>query len=481
MGDNEHSGDEKALPENKKRTVKTRAQVEALEQFYDEHKYPTESMKEEVAKAIGLTEKQVSGWFCHRRLKDKRLSNDAKAGGRQDRSSGIVQDRGSGFRQDSCGSTKQGDDRHFEPREVESRRLTCQESSAAEINYELGSRHLAMAKHCSPDDTSSGSSSSLRHTSFSYERDHFGVDVSRNHGQGLAIGVKEFKPRTGPSGYLKVKCQVENAAITAVKRQLGRHYRADGPPLGVEFDPLPPCAFESPIAEPHNGSYYAEESALAYSPEVVMGHRNHNSGPGYRYTSGISSHNSQMDSRSKKARGPDNPEAYYQEKFHTRSPKYNQNDFRPAKSSSTDIHEGSVKRNRVHESWESDQRTARDVGVMSLDSLSGHNQSNIYAAKINRKPSEPWLQNHKSKRPKVSTSDHYDSGRLNSTYKVFENDDSKYKGLFRRTPKETKSPGEKVAVNDSFDPVQPEVASKDEIFTVNYRSPTLSCSSSVIR
>ncbi|XP_051142086.1 uncharacterized protein LOC127259009 [Andrographis paniculata] len=53
------------------------------------------------------------------------------------------------------------------------------------------------------------------------------------------------KPRSGPSGYLKLKHPSENPAITAVKKQLGSLYTEDGPPLGVDFDSLPPGSFTS--------------------------------------------------------------------------------------------------------------------------------------------------------------------------------------------------------------------------------------------
>ncbi|KHN17282.1 hypothetical protein glysoja_044568 [Glycine soja] len=55
---------------NKKRKLKTPAQLKALEDFYNEHEYPTEEMKLVLAEELGLTEKQISGWFCHRRLED---------------------------------------------------------------------------------------------------------------------------------------------------------------------------------------------------------------------------------------------------------------------------------------------------------------------------------------------------------------------------------------------------------------------------
>ncbi|KAK3001514.1 hypothetical protein RJ639_020806, partial [Escallonia herrerae] len=235
--------------------VKTPSQVEALENFYDEHKYPTESMKLELAESIGLTEKQVSGWFCHRRLKDKKLLNgDAYAHGRQDRSSGVIQDHGSGLKQDSCGSTKQGDYRHYDAREVESRRLAGEDLSAADLRYELGSHQTG--NNSSTDDTSSGSRSPLEDSRPPQNTVPFSMASSRYLPQiakSVSIDMNSLKGRTGPAGYLKVKGMVENSAITSVKRQLGRHYREDGPPLCVEFEPLPPGAFESPIKDPVDG------------------------------------------------------------------------------------------------------------------------------------------------------------------------------------------------------------------------------------
>ncbi|KAL0447903.1 UNVERIFIED_CONTAM: hypothetical protein Slati_1918200 [Sesamum latifolium] len=189
-----------------------------------EHKYPTESMKIQLAESIGLTEKQVSGWFCHRRLKDKKLMNGENyATGRQDRSSGLVQDRGSGHRQDSCGSTKQGDDRNFDTREVESGRLTTKEFSAADLMYEHGNHYAGNYNRV--NDASSGSSSSLRNISNHQNGDPFDAASSKYLIPKFPTDVKGGKARSGPSGYLKVKGQVENAAITAVKRQLGKHYR----------------------------------------------------------------------------------------------------------------------------------------------------------------------------------------------------------------------------------------------------------------
>lgn len=207
-------------------------------------------MKLELAESIGLTEKQVSGWFCHRRLKDKKSPNDeAQTHEKHDRSSGVIQDRGSGLRQDSCGSTKQGDNKHYDPREVESRRFTTESLLLTEPRFDHGSQHnnIMDDDDGDDDDTSSGSSSPLKDNFHPQNVDLAGSLTSKYP---THIDVKNVKARTGQSGYLKVKGQVENAAITSVKRKLGRHYREDGPALGIEFESLLPDAFENLVNAP---------------------------------------------------------------------------------------------------------------------------------------------------------------------------------------------------------------------------------------
>jgi hypothetical protein len=214
-------------------------------------------MKSELADQIGLTEKQISSWFCHRRLKDKRLRDEVCTNGRQDRSSGIIQDRGSGLRQDSCGSTKQGDYRNLDPREVESQRLYGRDFHPADLTYDRTSRYTGNVTGI--DNISSGSSSSLQDKFVCQREDPYDAETSKYLAQnGAAMplipkGTDNFGYK--PSGYLKVKGEIENAAITAVKMQLGRHYKEDGPPLGVEFQPLPPGAFASPSRDPVNGKF----------------------------------------------------------------------------------------------------------------------------------------------------------------------------------------------------------------------------------
>ncbi|MCD9559102.1 hypothetical protein HAX54_016835 [Datura stramonium] len=337
-----HSEDDKGhVGKNKARIIKTPAQIEGLEKFYEEHKYPTESMKLEVAESLGLTEKQVSGWFCHRRLKDKRLlSRETYANGRQDRSSGVIQDRGSGFRQDSCGSTKQGDDRYFDHREVESRRLTGTEVSAADVTREVDTQYRAESNLM--EDTPSGSSSSLQDARFSQNVESFDMATSRYLPCNEPTDLKSVKPRTGPSGYLKVKGQVENASITAVKRQLGSLYRQDGPPLGVEFDPLPPGAFESSVQTPVDDPEYAGEPVPDLTPDFTKVYKQSDSGIGYGSISKTNSHVSDLDGASfKKLNKSAHSEYYINQKPRQNSSMHNGDCYYLGRNSSIEMHKDS--------------------------------------------------------------------------------------------------------------------------------------------
>ncbi|KAG5017379.1 hypothetical protein GLYMA_08G301700v4 [Glycine max] len=288
-----------SMEKNKKRRLKTPAQLKALEDFYNDNKYPTEEMKSELADELELTEKQISGWFCHRRLKDKKMLNDEVcANGRQDRSSGVIQDRGSGLVQDSCGSTKHVHYRYLDPKEVESHGLYNHGFSAADITY--GHKNHRYAENDSAtDNTSSESSSSLQDRLLCQGQDPYDMEPSSHvtpNGSLLPPNTKGANNMGHkPSGYLKVKGEIEHAAITAVKKQLGKHYREDGPLLSVEFDTIPPEAFECQIADLANEAYYAANPALPNSPEVSAVKKQSSLSSRYdSYFTKISSQDSQM-------------------------------------------------------------------------------------------------------------------------------------------------------------------------------------------
>jgi len=56
-----------------KRVMKTPYQLEVLERTYTEDPYPNEATRVELSVNLGLTDRQLQMWFCHRRLKDRKL------------------------------------------------------------------------------------------------------------------------------------------------------------------------------------------------------------------------------------------------------------------------------------------------------------------------------------------------------------------------------------------------------------------------
>ncbi|KAK4725741.1 hypothetical protein R3W88_030658 [Solanum pinnatisectum] len=385
-----HSEDDKGhVGKLKARILKTPAQIEGLEKFYEEHKYPTESMKLEVAQSLGLTEKQVSGWFCHRRLKDKRLlSRETNAKGRQDRSSGVIQDRGSGFRQDSCGSTKQGDDKYFDHREVESRRLTGPEVSAVDVTREVDTRYRAESNLM--EDTPSGSSSSLRDARFSQNVESFDMATSRYLPGNEPTDLKYVKPRTGPSGYLKVKAKVENASITAVKRQLGSVYRQDGPLLGVVFDLLPRGAFESSVQTPVDVPEYAGEPVPYLTPDFTKVDKQSNSCVRYGSISKTNSHGSDLDGANfKKSNKSAHPEYYINQKPGQNSSMHNGDRYYLERNSSIEMRKGSGREVAVDGRCNYKLMAKHDDAEIKTSPGSSGGFRSSYSAKVNREQVMP--------------------------------------------------------------------------------------------
>ncbi|XP_020209586.1 homeobox-DDT domain protein RLT1, partial [Cajanus cajan] len=55
-----------------KRQMKTPFQLETLEKAYAVENYPSEATRAELSEKLGLSDRQLQMWFCHRRLKDKK-------------------------------------------------------------------------------------------------------------------------------------------------------------------------------------------------------------------------------------------------------------------------------------------------------------------------------------------------------------------------------------------------------------------------
>ncbi|XP_048323256.2 homeobox-DDT domain protein RLT1 isoform X1 [Ziziphus jujuba] len=170
-----------------KRQMKTPFQLETLEKAYALETYPSESMRADLSEKLGLSDRQLQMWFCHRRLKDK------KEGG--------------------------------PPKKARKTVAALPESPIDELR----------AGHEPGSDYGSGSgsgSSPFGHTELRNA-------VSRSVGDDMPMGRRYYESR---------QTIMELRAIACVEAQLGEPLRDDGPVLGIEFDPLPPDAFGAPLA-----------------------------------------------------------------------------------------------------------------------------------------------------------------------------------------------------------------------------------------
>ncbi|EEF44370.1 homeobox-DDT domain protein RLT2 isoform X2 [Ricinus communis] len=192
-------GEKKKPPEGEvksKRKMKTASQLEILEKTYAVETYPSEELRAELSAQLGLTDRQLQMWFCHRRLKDRK----------------------------GPPVKRQRKDESPAPSVVPGGEVT---GVAAEVRNEL----LPMpAAGSSPFGHGMDSRRVVARTP--------GVAVARISSEMSAI-KRYYEPQ---------QAIAELRAIAFVEAQLGEPLREDGPILGMEFDPLPPDAFGAPIA-----------------------------------------------------------------------------------------------------------------------------------------------------------------------------------------------------------------------------------------
>ncbi|EXB54945.1 Homeobox protein [Morus notabilis] len=193
-------GEKKKPPEGEnknKRKMKTASQLEILEKTYAEEAYPSESLRAELSVKLGLSDRQLQMWFCHRRLKDRKATPTPAKRPRKDSLGAAGFAGGSG-----------------------------EELAAGDLGNEHGSGpvpgpstfgHFVEPQRIAPRHRGAG---------------------PRAGGDMLPAMKRYYEPQqTNP----------ELRAIAFVEAQLGDPLREDGPILGMEFDPLPPDAFGAPI------------------------------------------------------------------------------------------------------------------------------------------------------------------------------------------------------------------------------------------
>ncbi|KAF9609028.1 hypothetical protein IFM89_012468 [Coptis chinensis] len=180
-----------------KRKMKTAAQLELLEQTYLVETYPSEALRAELSEKLGLTDRQLQMWFCHRRLKDRK--NVPVKRQKKDTPGSTVSVGGGGYNDDDM-------------------------MGGSEMGNEDGSR------------SGSGSGSSPFEPRKVVARAN--AAVSRIGGD-MSMVKRYYEPP---------QMSLESRAVAFVEAQLGEAIREDGPILGMDFDPLPPGAFGAPIA-----------------------------------------------------------------------------------------------------------------------------------------------------------------------------------------------------------------------------------------
>jgi len=152
--------------------------------------YPSEAARAELSVQLGLSDRQLQMWFCHRRLKDRKAP--------------LVK----------------------RPRKESPSPAGMPGGGEMGVVAEVGNEH------------GSGSSPFV-----------LGVDPRRAVGRPTGVAVPRISAdvQAMKRYYEPQQSIAELRAIAFVEAQLGEPLREDGPILGMEFDPLPPDAFGAPI------------------------------------------------------------------------------------------------------------------------------------------------------------------------------------------------------------------------------------------
>ncbi|KZV38858.1 hypothetical protein F511_27073 [Dorcoceras hygrometricum] len=192
---------EKDRPEEPrvKRKMKTPSQLETLEKTYAGESYPSEALRAELSAKLGLSDRQLQMWFCHRRLKDRKPTAEKRSG-------------------------------------------KMASPSAARANSGGCADELKVVNaDVTKEEFSSGLSLFGNMDSFQRQQrviaHKVGTAVPRISAE-LPVMRRFYEPPLAVS---------EQRAVAFVEAQLGEPLMEDGPILGMEFDPLPPGAFGAPI------------------------------------------------------------------------------------------------------------------------------------------------------------------------------------------------------------------------------------------
>ncbi|MCO5562423.1 hypothetical protein L7F22_016051 [Adiantum nelumboides] len=200
--------------EDKKRKMKTPLQLEVLEQVFAEEKYPSEAVRARLSIQLGLSNRQLKVWFCHRRLKERKLKGEDEEHGSSDRSPQHLK----------------------EVPALSCRHSVVLASPPQRLDYSLSKEeHPSGNSYHSQDDLTW----KFRKRVGDLDEKNFESPRRKRNRQTTSNGANSLRV-------------AELQAIASVEAQLGEPLRWDSPCLGVEFDPLPSGAFSSPaVSIPH--------------------------------------------------------------------------------------------------------------------------------------------------------------------------------------------------------------------------------------
>ncbi|KAI4999641.1 hypothetical protein ZWY2020_004230 [Hordeum vulgare] len=210
-----------------KRMMKTPYQLDVLEQTYLAEQYPSEAMRAELSVKIGLSDRQLQMWFCHRRLKDRKPPAKRQ-------------------RRDEEGPAT--------PVPVPPPVLPLQAMPLAstDLMMSAGSPYDEPLLPPTHSRRGAGRSSAVPRIS--------APDIGRRYYEPLPVMLP---PPVAPMHFRQAELRV----ITSVESQLGEPLREDGPLLGVDFDPLPPGAFGAPIVPEQQ-----KQPARSYDTKIFSRH-----------------------------------------------------------------------------------------------------------------------------------------------------------------------------------------------------------------
>nr|XP_043622905.1 homeobox-DDT domain protein RLT1 isoform X2 [Erigeron canadensis] len=204
-----------------KRQMKTPQQLLMLEQTYASEMYPSEAIRAKLSEDLGLTDRQLQMWFCHRRLKDK----------------------------------KEGDKKEGTPKRA------IGEGSGGERTELMNSSRQGMMVVDRGGGSDHGSRSRSRHESWSRSGSGSGSESDSSQFEEPVVHSRAYE--------LTQQKMMIRRIIECVEVQLGESLREDGPALGIEFDEPPPGAFGSPIVvkKRHSQARHSYDGSLFEQPD----------------------------------------------------------------------------------------------------------------------------------------------------------------------------------------------------------------------